>query len=57
MTEEKIKKIRLNVMLDEERFDKLTEFAEKTYTDKSKLIRKWIDEHIDENIIEKSLHK
>ena len=43
MTEEKTKK-RLNIMLDEDKYEEFTEYARNNYTDKSKLIRKYIDQ-------------
>lgn len=36
------KKIRLNVMLTKDQYEKLDKIAKQNYSDKSKQIRKWI---------------
>jgi len=44
-----MKTIRILITLDEEYKRKIDLIAEKEYTDRSKLIRRWIDNHYIEN--------
>ena len=43
MTENKTKKIRLNVLVSEDQYKKLEKIAKHHYRHKSKQIRSWID--------------
>lgn len=42
----------ITISIDEDSLNKLDALVKKEYTDRSKIIRKWLNEHLDKNKVE-----